>query len=157
MRNELDEKLKKTLGSPRPLDVERFTNNVMEHLRKELRREEQYSFLREFLNRLIVFDGGGLKAVISTHLAQAGQSKTFASKYSTVFKVTAGLSAVTVVVILTLIFIRDYAPSTSVERSESSPVLTRLNDTSPSYALNERIDVHIEETRPCDILPPLSD
>ncbi len=41
MKNELDEKLKKTLGSPHPLDTERFTNNVIGHLRKELKREEQ--------------------------------------------------------------------------------------------------------------------
>lgn len=154
MRNELDEKLKKTLGSPHPLDVERFTNRVMQHLREELRKEERHSFLRDFFHRLIVFDGGGLKAVISTHLAQAGRSKTFARRYATVLTIAGSAAAV---LILVLIFIPDYGPSTSVEQSESSQMLTKPNDTLPSYALNERIDVHTEETRPCDILPPLSD
>lgn len=153
MRNELDERLKKTLGSLRPLDVKRFTNRVIERLREELGKEQQPSFLGRFFGRLIIFSRGFLGTVGSGRPAGAEQSGTFASRYATVFKVTAGLAAA-VVVISTLIFVADY---TSVEQRESWPISTRPNDTSPSYVLNERIEVRIEETRPCDILPPLLD
>ena len=115
MRNELDEKLKKTLGSPHPLDIERFTNNVMGHLKEELKREE---------------------------------------RYSTVLKITAGLAAVIVILILTLIFIPNYGPSTPLETFESSEM---LNNTLPCYVLNDQTDIRIVETRPCDVLPPLLD
>jgi len=155
MSKELDEKLKKALGSARPLDAGGLTNRVMEHLREELRKEGQPSFLRGFFRRMVVFARGALMSAGSGRFAQAGQTEPFARKYAVVLKITAGLAAV--IVISTLIFIRNYGPSTSVEQFEYSQVSTKLNNTLPTYVLNERIDVHIEETRPCDILPPLSD
>ncbi len=154
MRNELDEKLKKTLGSPHPLDIEIFTNKVMEHLREQLKREEQHLSLGKCFRRLIVFYRGCLKAVFLGHLPQAEQNKPFARRYSPVFKITAGLAAVTVVIILTLIFIPNYGPSTSPKTFEFSEM---LNNTLPCYVLNDQANIHIMETRPCDILPPLLD
>ncbi|MHC4647977.1 MAG: hypothetical protein ACYTBJ_21160 [Planctomycetota bacterium] len=152
MRKELDEKLKKALGSLRPLDVERFTSRVMERLSEEFRKEQQHSVFREFFCRLISYNRDALKAFGSGRFVRARQSGPPARRYATVFKVTAVLAAV--VVISTLIFIPNHGPSTPVERLESPQTLTKLNDTLPRYVLNERIDVHIEETRPCDVLPP---
>lgn len=127
MRNKLDEKLKKTLGSPHPLDIEIFTNKVMGHLREQLKREEQHLSLGKCFRRLTVFNYGGLKA---------------------------GLAAVAAVIILTFIFIPHNGPSTSPKTVEFSEM---LNNTSPCYVLNDQANIHIMETRPCDILPPLLD
>ena len=154
MRSELDEKLKKALGSPRPLEVERFTNHVMEQLQEELRKEKQPIFLRGVFHRLIVFNWSSLRALISSHLAQIRQSRTFAGKRSLALKVTAGFTAAAVIVILTLIFLPNYDQLISLETPESSEM---LNETLPRYVLNDRINAHIAETRPCDILPPVLD
>jgi len=152
MRKELDEKLKKALGSLNPPDVERFTSRVMERLSEESGKEQGHSVFREFLRRPVSCSRDALKAFGSGRFGGAGQSGPRASRYATVFKVTAALAAV--VVISTLIFIPNHGPSAPVERLESPQTLTELNDTLPGYVLNERMDVHIEETRPCDILPP---
>ena len=126
----------------------------MGHLREELKREEQQSSLVKCFRRLIAFNRDGFKAVFFGHLHQAEQKKPFARRYSTAIKITAGLAAVMVIVILTLIFIPNYSPSTPLETFESSEM---LNNTLPCYVLNDQTDILIVETRPCDILPPLLD
>ncbi len=151
MQKELDERLRKALGPLRPPDVERITSRVMERLSEEAGKEQRHSVFREFLHRLISCNWDALKAFCSGRFARARQSGPPASRYATVFKVIAALAAV--VVISTLIFIPNHGPSSPVERLESPQTLTKLNDTLPRYVLNERIDAHIEETRPCDILP----
>lgn len=151
MRNELDEKIKKTLGSPHPLNIERFTNNVMGHLREELRREEQHFSFGKSFRWLIVFFHGCLKAVFFAHLPQFKQNNPFARRYSPVFKITAGLAVVSIVIILTFIFIPHYGLFTSPKAFEI------LNNTSPCYVLNVKSNEHTMETKPCDILPPLLD
>ncbi|MHC4477485.1 MAG: hypothetical protein ACYTEL_17695 [Planctomycetota bacterium] len=152
---ELDERLKKLLGSVPGPDAERLTGRVMQQLRQELRKEERPLFLKRFFRRLICSNSGVLKVGRSSRLAGAGQGEPFARRYATVLKVTAAVAAT--VIISVLIFIPDYGASTSMKSSETSPEPARQSDTLPRYVLNDRINGDAKETKPCDILPPLAE
>jgi len=45
MKNNLDEKIKKALGSPHKLDIDKFSVRVMEKIKEEKRREEKHPLL----------------------------------------------------------------------------------------------------------------
>ncbi|MHC4111742.1 MAG: hypothetical protein ACYSUY_11755 [Planctomycetota bacterium] len=154
MTKELDEQLRKILGPLRPLDKERLTSCVMELLKQESRKQRA-SFLSRCFRRLIPFNSGVLKAADSSQRAEVGRSERLPKKYATAFKAAAGIAAA--VLLLASILIPLYGPSKFVEPPEPSQIFTKQNDTLPGYVLNERIRVRIEETKPCDILPPLID
>lgn len=49
MQDDIDKKLKQTLGTPRGLNQEQFTARVMNRLRQEKQKEARASFIQRFL------------------------------------------------------------------------------------------------------------
>ncbi len=133
MKDKLDIALEQALGRPSPMDMEQFADHVMGHLRRQLRKEEQFADLRNPLYWGV--------SVIKI-------ARSVFGRYSTSLKYAAGLSVVILVIFLTRILIPNSVHKGLQTGEEFSTI---KNETLSCYILNKHINT--EETKPCNILP----